>query len=46
MLYKLHCYDTSICISMLKKMSIGYYSAEFHPKRKKLKYWQKKRKQT
>jgi len=29
---------------MLKEMSIGYYSAEFHPKRKKLKYWQKKRK--
>ena len=29
---------------MLKEMSIGYYSAEFHPKRKKLKCWQKKRK--
>ncbi len=38
MLYTLHCYDPSIYIPMLKEMSIGYYSAEFHPKRKKLKY--------
>lgn len=44
MLYTLHCYDPSIYIPTLKEMSIGYYSAEFHPKRKKLKYWQKKRK--
>jgi hypothetical protein len=42
MLYTLHCYD--IYIPMLKEMSMGFYSAEFHPKRKKLKYWQKKRK--
>lgn len=41
--YTLHYYKPSI-IPMLKEMSIGYYSAEFHPKRKKLKYWQKKRK--
>ena len=45
MLYTLHCYDPSIYIPMLKEMSISYYSVEFHPKRKKLKYWQKKRKQ-
>lgn len=44
MLYTLHRCDLSIYIPMLKEMSIGYYSAEFHPKRKKLKYWQKKRK--
>jgi hypothetical protein len=43
-IYTLHCYDPSIYIPMLKEMSIGYYSAEFHPKRKKLKYWHKKRK--
>ena len=44
MLYTLRCYDPSIYTTMLKEMSIGYYSAEFHPKRKKLKSWQKKRK--
>lgn len=45
MLYMLHCYDPSIYApTLLKEMSIGYYSAEFHPKRKKLKYWQKKKK--
>lgn len=44
MIYTLHCYDPSIYIPMLKELSIGYYSAGFHPKRKKLKYWQKKRK--
>lgn len=44
MFYTLHCYDSSIYIPMLKKMSIGYYDVEFHPKRKKIKYWQKKRK--
>ena len=44
MLYTLHRYDPSIYATMLKEMSIGYYSAEFHPKRKKLKYWKKKRK--
>lgn len=44
MFYTLRCYDPSIYTPMLKEMSIGYYSAEFHPKRKKLKCWQKKRK--
>lgn len=44
MLYTLHRYDLSIYTTMLKEMSICYYSAEFHPKRKKLKCWQKKRK--
>jgi len=43
-IYTLHYYKPSIYISMLKEMSIGYYGVEFHPKRKKLKYWQKKRK--
>ena len=45
MFYTLHnYYDPSIYIPMLKKMSVGYYAAEFHPKRKKIKYWQKKHK--
>ena len=44
MLYTLHRYDPSIYTTMLKEMSIAYYSAEFNPKRKKLKCWQKKRK--
>ena len=42
--YALQMYDTSICMPMLKELSIGFYTSEFHPKRKKLKYWQKKRK--
>ena len=41
MLYTLHCYDPSIFIPMLKELSMGLYTAEFRPKRKKLKYWQK-----
>lgn len=41
--YALHRYDTSICISMLKELSIGFHTAKFHPKRKKLKYYQKKK---
>ena len=44
MLYTLHRYDPSIYTTIPKEMSIVYYSAEFHPKRKKLKCWQKKRK--
>jgi hypothetical protein len=43
MIYTLHCFDSSI-YTIVKEMSIDYCSAEFHPKRKKLKYWQKKRK--
>ena len=42
--YTLHYYKPSIDITMLKEMSMGFYSSEFHPKRKKLKYWQKKHK--
>jgi hypothetical protein len=38
MLYTLHCYDPSIYnIPMLRELSIGFHTAEFHPKRKKLK---------
>jgi hypothetical protein len=44
MIYALHCYDTSIYMSLLKELSVGFHTAEFHPKHKKLKYWQKKRK--
>jgi len=40
----LHGYDTSIFIPMLKELSTGFHTAKFRPKRKKLKYWQKKRK--
>jgi hypothetical protein len=43
MYYTLHGYDPSIYIPMLKELSIGLYTAEFHPKRKKLKYYQKKK---
>jgi hypothetical protein len=37
--YLLHGYD----IPLLRVLSAGFYTAEFHPKRKKLKYWQKKK---
>jgi len=41
MIYALHCYNPSIYIPLLKELSMGLYTAEFRPKRKKLKYWQK-----
>jgi len=34
---------SDIYIPLLKELSMGLYTAEFHPKRKKLKYWQKKK---
>lgn len=43
MVYTLHYYKPSIYALVLKELSIGFYTAEFHPKRKKLKYWQKKK---
>lgn len=43
MTYTLYGYDPSGYIPMLKELSIGFYTAEFHPKRKKLKYYQKKK---
>ena len=43
MIYTLYGYDPSSYIPMLKELSIGFYTAEFHPKRKKLKYYQKKK---
>lgn len=41
MIYTLYGHDPSIFIPMLKELSMGLYTAEFRPKRKKLKYWQK-----
>jgi len=32
---------SNIYLPLLKELSMGFYTAEFHPKRKKLKYWQK-----
>jgi len=43
MIYTLRMYDPSVYIPMLKELSMGLYTAEFRPKRKKLKYWQKKK---
>jgi len=43
MYYYIYGYDPSIYIPMLKEMSMGYHTAKFCPKRKKLKYWQKKK---
>ena len=37
--YTLSRYD----IPLLKVLSMDFYTAEFHPKRKKLKYYQKKK---
>jgi len=39
--YTFHGHDTSVFIPMLKDLSIGFHTAEFRPKRKKLKYYQK-----
>ena len=45
MIYSLHCFDCYADIAKeIKLMASGYYSAEFHPKRKKLKGYQKKKK--
>jgi hypothetical protein len=43
MIYTLYGYDPSICAPIVRELSIGLYTAEFHPKRKKLKYYQKKK---
>ena len=48
MIYSLHCFshytDIANIANEIKLMAKGYYSAEFHPKRKKLKGYQKKKK--
>lgn len=42
-IYLLHNYDSSILMPTTKDLVVGFHTAEFHPKRKKLKYYQKKK---